>query len=59
MLKAKYKGKNNSVGFKTGQIYELKSQCIDNVIVIWTSDHKLSCPYSRIETFLENWILLQ
>lgn len=58
MFKAKFIGANNSIGFKTGKIYELKSKCVDNVIVICTADNKLCCPYSRIETFLENWILL-
>nr|DAZ61459.1 MAG TPA: hypothetical protein [Caudoviricetes sp.] len=38
--------------------YTINSQCVGDVIVVKTDNNKLSCPYSRIETFLENWVIL-
>lgn len=58
MFRAKFIGTNNSIDFKHETIYTINSQCVVDVIVVKTDDDKLSCPYSRIETFLENWAIL-
>lgn len=58
MFRAKFKGADNSMGFKTGKIYNLKSRLSDDLIIVETKDNKLRCLYSSIETFLQNWKLL-
>lgn len=52
---ARFIGKNDSMGFKNGQIYKLKSKCVNNKIIVKTANDKLFCPYESIETFLRNW----
>ena len=58
-MKAKFIGKNGSMGFVTNKIYELKSTCENGHIVIRTIDKKLWCPYSSIESFLRNWEIVE
>lgn len=52
---ARFIGKDGSMGFKTGQKYELKSKCVNNKIIVKTINDKLFCPYDSIESFLRNW----
>lgn len=52
---AKFIGKDDSMGFKNGVTYEIKSKCMNDVIIIKTMDGKLWCPYKSIESFIENW----
>ena len=52
---ARFIGKDGSMGFKTGQKYELKSKCANNKIIVKTANDKLFCPYDSIESFLRNW----
>lgn len=59
MIKAKFMGKDKSMGFRTGKIYYLKSKCKDNNIIVSTIDNNLWCPYSSIESFLDNWKLIK
>lgn len=51
---ARFIGKDGSMGFKTGQKYELKSKCANNKIIVKTANDKLFCPYDSIESFLRN-----
>nr|DAH62621.1 MAG TPA: hypothetical protein [Caudoviricetes sp.] len=52
---ARFIGKDGSMGFKNGEIYKLKSKCVNNKIIVKTANDKLFCPYESIESFLRNW----
>lgn len=55
MIIAKFNGLDGSRGFRKGRIYKLKSTIESGWLFIYDSDSHNSCPYSSMETFLENW----
>lgn len=64
-MNAKYIGEDGSMGFVKGGVYKIetkvKSQWLrkDGWIWVYVKNSHLSCPYSRVETFLENWKILE
>ena len=48
-------GKDGSMGFKYGKTYELSLTNQNNYIVIRCSSPAVTCPYTTVGTFLENW----
>lgn len=54
----KFIGKNGSMGFRKGQIYQLKSVVRDSCIVLQDTNSSLSCPYSGLEAVFNNWELM-
>ena len=60
MFKARFIGRDKSMGFRNGKVYLLTSECIDSIINVVTvgGGHKLWCPYSNIESFLKNWDII-
>lgn len=59
MFKAKFIGTHNSMGFQYNKMYYLTSECKDNIIWLKTTDGKLKCPYTTIESILRNWAIIQ
>lgn len=65
MIRARFVGQDNSMGFKHGDIYCIKTRVAsrflstEGVLVVYDCHSDLYCPYSRLETFLDNWILLK
>ena len=63
-MKAKFIGKDNSMGFCEGQIYEIETKVKTNSkgkshLWLYDMNSGLYCPYSRMETMLENWKLIE
>lgn len=58
-IKAKFKGKDGSVGYRNGETYKLKFGMADDVIEIWQlispSQGKNKVLYSSLKSFLNNW----
>ena len=55
---AQFIGKDGSRGFKKGTLYLLKMKITDGYIIVSSEKNEsLWCPYSSINTFLENWKL--
>lgn len=57
-ISAKFKGKDLSLGYKTGQIYDLiLSQTKNNPQIEIKRNYKGQglCIYSNLKTFLQNW----
>lgn len=56
-MKAVFTGKDGSMGFKKGKEYQIKTRVKGGYL--WLIDLKTgnSCPYSRLETLLDNWRL--
>lgn len=60
MIKAYFKGEDGSMGYKSGKKYELHVAICKNKIIIRPTNGKLSmCPYDTLESFLNNWIIVQ
>lgn len=67
VIKAKFIGKSGC-GFITGKEYEIKtaiSKVVKNRVLldgeylcVYDTKSSAMCPYSRLETFLENWEIL-
>lgn len=63
-MTAKFIGRDGSMGFKHGKLYQIEtwidSRLFSRGGYLWVRDvnSNLSCPYSRLETLLDNWILL-
>lgn len=48
------------MGYRSGKKYELHVVICKNKIIIRPTDGKLSmCPYDTLESFLNNWIIVQ
>lgn len=64
-MKAKFIGTDGSMGFNKGAVYEIEtyvsSQWLRSDGYLWVKDKKshLKCPYSRLETMLLNWEILE
>lgn len=55
---AKFKGKDGSAGYRTGQFYELRFIDSDKYpVVIERLDGSGRCPYGSMRAFLDNWDL--
>ena len=55
---ATFIGEDGSRGFKKGTIYILKMKITDGYIIVsYENNEILWCPYSSMNTFLENWKL--
>lgn len=62
-MKAKFIGKNGSIGFVSGKIYDIKTKCgfvfgKETVLIVSDKNSRKNCPYSCLETMLQNWELL-
>ena len=61
-MKAKYIGTNGSMGFKTGKTYNIFTHCkvlnSQPVIIVYCNNDDSWCPYSSLESLLENWLLI-
>lgn len=63
-MKARFIGKDGSMGFEHGKVYKIytwvESKLFSRSGWLWVKDmdSNLYCPYSRLETFLNNWELL-
>ncbi|WP_024854754.1 hypothetical protein [Mediterraneibacter gnavus] len=62
-MRGKYIGRNGSMGFRTGQTYEIRTELTKiyknkkkNDVIMLRSG-KLFCPYDSVESILENWEL--
>lgn len=61
LLKAKFRGTDGSMGFKKGLNYNLSFDMPNwydhevQVVITTTTKPTLSCPYSSIYTFFDNW----
>ena len=53
MVIAIYKGKDNSMGLHTNEVYRIKSEIKQDLLWVTWKDN--SCPYPSLENFLENW----
>lgn len=51
---AKFKGSNGSLGYKTGQLYDLILS--QNTIILHNGEGK--CIYESLEAFFKNWDIL-
>lgn len=56
-MKGKFTGENKSCGFKTGKVYEVCLTASNNNIILVEKESNLQCPYSSMNTLLNNWIL--
>jgi hypothetical protein len=60
-MKAKFIGKDHSMGFINGKIYDLCTECkIVNgtaYLCVYDNNSDKWCPYSKLETMLQNWEL--
>ena len=60
-MRGKYIGRDGSMGFCTGQTYEISTELTKiyrdkkKVDVIMLRSGKLFCPYDSVESILENW----
>lgn len=52
-----FKGKDGSVGFHTGQVYNIKSSVAFGYIWITDINTGMKCSYTTIEKVLQNWEL--
>jgi hypothetical protein len=53
-MKLKFIGKDGSMGFKHGKVYDVR--LTSNTIWIWVhTDVGLYCPYSSPQAFADNW----
>lgn len=61
-LKARFIGKDKSMGFSYNKIYNLKTECKNLVagpsICVYNTRGDQWCPYRSMETFLDNWEIL-
>lgn len=57
-MKATYIGQDKSMGFRTGKTYNIETKVKRNMIFLMAEGGKY-CPYSRVETLLENWEIKQ
>lgn len=61
-LICRFKGKNDSQGFKYGERYIIETCCrqMNGRAYIHAEDRRVKkcCPYDSIESFLENWDIL-
>ena len=56
MIKARFIGKDGSMGLKKGDVYEIRTSIQYGLLwVIWNEN---SCPYRNLESFLRNWKLI-
>ena len=62
-MKAKFVGKDKSLGFRNGQVYTIRTTVINNWLWVFTTGNMRSkpkrCPYGSLEKMLENWKLLE
>jgi hypothetical protein len=62
-MKAKFIGQIDGTGFVNGKVYNIKTICrlVGNMSCLCVYDAEYNrrwCPYSRLETMLENWEIL-
>lgn len=57
-MKAIYIGQDKSMGFRTGKEYNIETKVKRGMIFLMAEGGKY-CPYSRVETLLENWNIEQ
>lgn len=63
VLRGVYIGRDGSMGFRTGQKYEINTELTKicknkkKIDVIMLRSGKLFCPYDSVESILENWKL--
>ena len=59
VILAKFTGKDGSMGFRTGQTYDIKTYMSDNMMWVKAlGTHLKHIPYTQLESFLENWEIL-
>lgn len=65
-MKARFKGINGSMGFVNGRVYNIMTRCgylwgkkENPCIIVIDTESKQRCPYSNMETILENWEILK
>lgn len=54
-MKARFIGSHNSMGFQYGQIYTIWTEIKRNMLWLFDVKSSLYCPYSNMETMLDNW----
>ena len=54
IIKAIFKGKDGSLGYKNGQEYLLQVEQYDNSKML-RIEHPTKCVYSTLTSFLRNW----
>lgn len=57
-IKAKFIGSKHpkhSMGFKHGEVYELKTKVKKDMLFVFAANDILYCPYDSMEAFLKNW----
>lgn len=63
VLRGVYIGRDGSMGFRTGQTYEINTELTKiyknkkKIDVIMLRSGKLFCPYGSVESILEDWKL--
>lgn len=53
-----FTGKNGSMGFRAGRFYAVTIVKRKGEVVLIAPDDGLKCPYSSLDTMLNNWHIL-
>lgn len=56
---AVFKGQDGSLGLRKMTRYHITTICRDNHIVLHTKEGGIICYYSSVESFLNNWTVLE
>lgn len=56
-MKAVFTGKDGSMGFKKGKVYQIKTKVKSGYLWVVDLETGNSCPYERLESLLDNWRL--
>lgn len=66
MILAKFIGKDGSMGFRNGKVYNIRTwvkraNVFTKTAWIWVeeTDCGKKCPYTNVETFLANWEIVE
>lgn len=57
-VSAIFTGKNGSMGFRAGRFYAVTIVKRKGEVVLIAPDDGLKCPYSSLDTMLNNWHIL-
>ncbi len=55
LITATFTGPNGSMGFRTGQLYQLHVEMPSKGLVLIRSKEHGACPYKSLQAFLLNW----
>ena len=59
VIVAKFIGRDGSMGFRTGETYNIKTYMSDNMMYVKAlGTHIKHIPYTQLESLLENWEIL-